>query len=163
MTLRRGDQCRILYGKASLGKLSYQFLMQHMWRGLKTPGYVDSSDERSLCRPEYLCCPSIQVKFTDQIKQVLAKNGVQPDRIEYIVKTNGKRTTISRETTQTPASSSDTVSRLIPQPVGNLNPKYTFSNFIVGYNVASLIPLARQLRNILVLNTIRFSFMVALV
>lgn len=99
----------------------------------KNTELVDSSDEQvTIAVPNIFAVRQFQVKFTDQIKQILAKNGVQPDRIEYIVKTNGKRTTISRETTQAPASSADTVSRLIPQPVGNLNPKYTFSNFIVG-------------------------------
>ncbi len=99
----------------------------------KNTELVDSSDEQvTIAVPNIFAVRQFQVKFTDQIKQILAKNGIQPDRIEYIVKTNGKRTTISRETTQAPASSADTVSRLIPQPVGNLNPKYTFSNFIVG-------------------------------
>lgn len=100
----------------------------------KNTELIESSDEQVIIAvPNIFAVRQFQVKFTDQIKQVLAKNGVQPARIEYVVKTTSRRTTISRETTHTPvATSSSAASRFAPPPVGNLNPKYTFSNFIVG-------------------------------
>ncbi len=100
----------------------------------KNTELIESSDEQVIIAvPNIFAVRQFQVKFTDQIKQVLAKNGVQPARIEYVVKTTSRRRTISRETTHTPvATSSSATSRFAPPPVGNLNPKYTFSNFIVG-------------------------------
>jgi chromosomal replication initiator protein len=79
-----------------------------------------------------------EVKFNDQVRSVLEKNGLNPQNIIYTIKTTGKKT-ISRETT--PAE--DRVSELIVSrptkkasaSTGNesgLNPRYTFANFIVG-------------------------------
>jgi chromosomal replication initiator protein len=104
----------------------------------KNTELIDSTDELvTIAVPNIFAVRQFQVKFTDQIKQVLAKNGLEPQRIEYIVKTNSRRGTINRETTMlerptaeslmTKSSSSKTSSTY-----GSLNPKYTFSNFIVG-------------------------------
>lgn len=105
----------------------------------KNTELIESTDEQVVIAvPNIFAVRQFQVKFTDQIRQVLAKNGIQPDRIEYIVKASGKRTTVNRETTVTPQSPrSDAASRLMSSPsttssTGNLNPRYTFSNFIVG-------------------------------
>ena len=83
-----------------------------------------------------------EVKFNAQIKDVLEKNGVTPKTIVYKIKTSGAKKTISRETT---AASTDTrLEELVTKRPGNnslskssltsngLNPRYTFSNFIVG-------------------------------
>lgn len=84
-----------------------------------------------------------EVKFNSQIRDVLQKNGVTQKNIIYKIKTNGVKKTISRETT---ASSTDArleelvakrpnsgLSPLQPAAASNgLNPRYTFSNFIVG-------------------------------
>lgn len=101
----------------------------------KNTELVESTDEQvTIAVPNIFAVRQFQVKFTDQIKQVLAKNGVAPTRIEYIVKTSGRKTTISRETTSAPRPTSEgfSVSTGAPLPVGNLNPRYTFANFIVG-------------------------------
>jgi chromosomal replication initiator protein len=83
--------------------------------------------------PNIFAVRQFQVKFTDQIRQVLAKNGASPKRIEYIVKTNGaRRTSGNRETTVAPRPTTDRETSREPLPVGNLNPRYTFMNFIVG-------------------------------
>lgn len=92
-----------------------------------------NNDQVTIAVPNIFAVRQFQVKFTDQIKQILAKNGVEPARIEYVVKTNSKRSTISRETTATNPS----VERLLSKkpaaaPTGGLNPRYTFNNFIVG-------------------------------
>lgn len=103
----------------------------------KNTELVDSNDEQvTIAVPNIFAVRQFQVKFTDQIRQVLAKNGIEPERIEYIVKSNGKRTTVNRETTIThsPVSRADELTRppATPTTQGNLNPRYTFSNFIVG-------------------------------
>lgn len=83
-----------------------------------------------------------EVKFNAQIKDVLEKNGVTPKTIVYKIKTSSAKKTISRETT---AASTDTrLEELVAKRPGTntlsksslasngLNPRYTFSNFIVG-------------------------------
>ena len=101
--------------------------------------------------PNIFAKRQFEVKFNDQIKAILQKNGVTPEKITYTVKTSGKRTAISRETTSTPLMQSEgatTADDLISSPApsgsrnamansskltnGGLNPRYTFSNFIVG-------------------------------
>ena len=79
-----------------------------------------------------------EVKFNDQVKNVLEKNGVNPQNIIYTIKTSGKKT-ISRETT---APLDSRTEELMSAPTRaktatltnntGLNPRYTFSNFIVG-------------------------------
>ncbi|MDB5177164.1 MAG: chromosomal replication initiation protein [Candidatus Saccharibacteria bacterium] len=103
----------------------------------KNTELIESNNEQvTIAVPNIFAVRQFQVKFTDQIKEVLAKNGIEPSRIEYIVKTSGsKRTTVSRETTidsliSEPSNRPSTKST--PTPTGNLNPRYTFSNFIVG-------------------------------
>lgn len=80
-----------------------------------------------------------EVKFNNQIKGVLEKNGITPKTIVYKIKTTGTKKTISRETT---AATNSRLEELVakrptgtssPAQSGNgLNPRYTFSNFIVG-------------------------------
>lgn len=102
----------------------------------KNTELVESTDEQvTIAVPNIFAVRQFQVKFTDQIKQILAKNGVNAVKIEYVVKSTSKRSTISRETTAT----SPSIERLLPQsspvataPTGGLNPRYTFNNFIVG-------------------------------
>lgn len=95
-----------------------------------------TSDCVTIAVPNIFAKRQFEVKFNDQIKAILEKNGVSPNRITYTVKTNGKKT-VSREITATPASSR--VEELLTParssaaaPSNGLNPRYTFSNFIVG-------------------------------
>lgn len=92
--------------------------------------------------PNIFAKRQFEVKFNDQIKSVLEKNGVTPERVNYIVKTSGKKT-VSRETTAaaqqsrveeliSPAQSRSESRPSQPAPTGGLNPRYTFANFIVG-------------------------------
>lgn len=83
-----------------------------------------------------------EVKFNEQIKTILNKQGVNPKQITYIVNTSIKNIKTNRETTpdsQSRLSADD----LLPtrqttsqspsaSSVGGLNPRYTFDNFIVG-------------------------------
>ena len=100
----------------------------------KNTELIESTDDRvTIAVSNIFAVRQFQVKFTDQIRQVLAKNGIEPAHIEYIVKSSsGRRTTINRETTVLPPTANDTRPVGKPLPTGNLNPRYTFSNFIVG-------------------------------
>ncbi len=92
--------------------------------------------------PNIFAKKQFEVKFNEQIKTVLNKNGINPKQITYIVNTTGKHSHINRETTSTSVDTSITssvdelLSKNTPKTnqnnVGNLNPRYTFNNFIVG-------------------------------
>lgn len=95
--------------------------------------------------PNIFAKRQFEVKFNDQIRSVLEKNGVSPERVIYTVQTTGKKT-ITRETTaSSPVQRSADVDELLgpAQPTSmrqqsrtetgsGLNPRYTFNNFIVG-------------------------------
>ena len=101
----------------------------------KNTELIDSTPEQvTIAVPNIFAVRQFQVKFTDQIKQVLAKNGVESERIEYVVRSSGRKTTINRETTVTESSNTSRAHSLTKAVAntGNLNPRYTFSNFIVG-------------------------------
>lgn len=80
-----------------------------------------------------------EVKFNNQVKSVLEKNGLSPKTINYTIKTTGKKT-ISREVVPDADSRVDElvshrpekVMSITPKNESGLNPRYTFSNFIVG-------------------------------
>jgi len=89
--------------------------------------------------PNIFAKKQFEVKFNDQIKEVLIKNGVNPKRITYTVNTSGKRTRLNRETTienHTNPTADELLSINHTKPTqaitGGLNPRYTFDNFIVG-------------------------------
>ena len=94
--------------------------------------------------PNIFAKKQFEVKFNDQIKGVLAKNGITPKQITYTITTTGKKTRVSRETTPSNVQTADDLlpTRLHTGPStihknqstqsGGLNPRYTFENFIVG-------------------------------
>ena len=106
-----------------------------------------NDDEIVISVPNIFAKKQFEVKFNDQVKKVLANNGVEPKKITYTIIVAGKKTRINRETT---ANSEDSVAQLINNSssgnsplnlgrptsglsvTGNLNPRYTFDNFIVG-------------------------------
>lgn len=105
-----------------------------------------SEEEIVIAVPNIFAQKQFQVKFNDQVKTVLANNGVTPNKITYTVLVQGKKTRVNRETTAQSATAAD---QLIEAPVdfrssptsrptsplaarGNLNPRYTLDNFIVG-------------------------------
>jgi chromosomal replication initiator protein len=109
----------------------------------KNTELIDNSNNVvTIAVPNIFAKRQFEVKFNDQIKSVLEKNGITPDRVIYTVKTTGKRT-ITRETTApAPEQSADLDELMRPassirsqQSSANgsgLNPRYTFANFIVG-------------------------------
>jgi len=90
--------------------------------------------------PNIFAKKQFEVKFNDQVRGILAKNGITPKQITYTINTSGKHTRLNRETT-IEAATATSIDGLLPttakhkpsQPiVGNLNPRYTFDSFIVG-------------------------------
>ena len=113
----------------------------------KNTELVDQNDAGVVISvPNIFAKKQFEVKFNDQIKAVLAKNGVTPKQITYTITTTGKRTRVSRETTVTEGQAlADSLLPSSPSPQtgtytqnaplvgeGGLNPRYTFDNFIVG-------------------------------
>jgi len=102
-----------------------------------------TDDEVVIAVPNIFAKKQFEVKFNDQIKKVLENNGVHSKKIVYTIIVAGKKTRINRETTPesllspTQGASSQPLS-IHRTPVsthasrGNLNPRYTFDNFIVG-------------------------------
>lgn len=93
--------------------------------------------------PNIFAKKQFEVKFNDQVKNVLEKNGVSPKQITYIINSTGKKTRLNRETTSEPINNKqDLADQLISQSSNQssklqtnssgLNPRYTFDNFIVG-------------------------------
>jgi chromosomal replication initiator protein len=111
----------------------------------KNTELIDQTDTSvTIAVPNIFAKRQFEVKFNEQIKSVLEKNGVTPSRITYTVQTSGKKT-VTRETTPNTAVTSSAVDDLLParSPRGNaptasnsapisLNPRYTFDTFIVG-------------------------------
>jgi len=103
-----------------------------------------NEQEAVIAVPNIFAKKQFEVKFNDQIKKVLAGNGVNPEKITYTIIVAGKKTRINRETTLETSSTgqssgSPTGPTLSFGPAvsshaarGNLNPRYTFDNFIVG-------------------------------
>lgn len=97
-----------------------------------------TSNSVTIAVPNIFAQRQFEVKFNSQIKSILEKNGVSPESIHYIVKTNQKKGVVSRETTRAQASAPSPADRLTaPAPkqkanTNGLNPRYTFENFIVG-------------------------------
>lgn len=93
---------------------------------------------------------NLQTKYDKMMREMLEKNGMSPATLTYVVPVSNKKPRISRETTtdvgylaSAPSSASPAaaanmrsysggpaVSPLAAR--GNLNPRYTFDNFIVG-------------------------------
>lgn len=108
-----------------------------------------SDNEVIIAVPNIFAKKQFEVKFNDQIKKVLANNGVEPKQITYTIIVAGKKTRINRETTLNNENNSSMLDAASPvssvspslslsRPTsglsvnGNLNPRYTFDNFIVG-------------------------------
>ncbi len=94
--------------------------------------------------PNIFAKRQFEVKFNDQVKSILEKNGVSPKEITYTVLSSGKKTTINREVTH---SRRQKIDDILPRSNGpgvknsltsssisasGLNEKYSFDNFIVG-------------------------------
>lgn len=90
--------------------------------------------------PNIFAKKQFEVKFNDQVKGVLSKNGINAKQITYTINSTSKHARPNRETTTNTATATipndlsalNTGSRFGQPSIGNLNPRYTFDNFIVG-------------------------------
>jgi chromosomal replication initiator protein len=105
----------------------------------KNTELIDQNDSGVVISvPNIFAKKQFEVKFNDQVRGVLSKNGINAKSITYTINTSGRHTRTSRETTDTtPVSGVDGLllparSKIGQTSVGNLNPRYTFDNFIVG-------------------------------
>ncbi len=107
----------------------------------KNTELVDQNDAGVVISvPNIFAKKQFEVKFNNQVREVLSKNGINPKKITYTISTTSNRNRINRETTTdlTPVSTADKLvppnsqSKTVQVSVGNLNPRYTFDSFIVG-------------------------------
>ncbi|HSE61114.1 MAG TPA: chromosomal replication initiator protein DnaA [Candidatus Saccharimonadales bacterium] len=91
--------------------------------------------------PNVFAKQQFEVKFNDQIRQTLTKNGVDVQSITYAISSNSKRVqraapiaTDKPPLASAPQLATDIVSSVAPaaNSNGGLNPRYTFDSFIVG-------------------------------
>lgn len=94
-----------------------------------------SGNELTVAVPNVFAIRQFEVKFDQNIKDILTHNGVTNPKVTYIVKGTKKRV-ITRETT---GSRTDQAAELLGKstpksatPSNSLNPRYTFDSFIVG-------------------------------
>lgn len=115
------------------------------WQKVKLVDYTD--DEVIIEVLNVFIRKNFQVKYEPMLREMLEKNNITVKNITYVIPTNASRPRISRETTpdvsqlispQSPSSQTASTQQSY-RPVhsphatrGNLNPRYTFDNFIVG-------------------------------
>lgn len=100
----------------------------------------DSADNVTISVPNVFAIRQFQIKYNDQVKSILKKNGVDAKTINYVVSSKGKKTVVNRETTRNQAAPKaeefahlpTNLSTHTPTPATTLSPRYTFDNFIVG-------------------------------
>jgi chromosomal replication initiator protein len=92
----------------------------------------ESDDEVTIAVPNIFAKRQFEVKFNDQVRGVLEKNGLRPKLITYAVKSASKRPAASRETTDILPQHTPSMTRTAQQPRSSLNPRYSFDGFIVG-------------------------------
>lgn len=126
-----------------LGEIELTVSHANFTTWFKNTELVEQSDDTvTIAVANIFAKRQFEVKFNDQIKTILEKNGVIPKNIVYTVKTNSSRKATSREAAVA-TRNKPTVEELLPTNTdksitktvatsGGLNPRYTFSNFIVG-------------------------------
>ncbi|NTW61153.1 chromosomal replication initiator protein DnaA [Candidatus Saccharibacteria bacterium] len=107
----------------------------------KNTELIDSNDGQVVISvPNIFAKKQFEVKFNDQIKCVLEKNGVKPRSIIYTINTSSRTSRPNRDSDQittSPLIKEDTSTnsssyKPAQSNPGGLNPRYTFDNFIVG-------------------------------
>jgi chromosomal replication initiator protein len=111
----------------------------------KNTELIDKNDDGVVISvPNIFAKKQFEVKFNNQVKAILIKNGVNPKQITYIINITSKSTKLNRETTvdlssQSPAVIGETISlenshhqQSSVLNASGLNPRYTFDNFVVG-------------------------------
>ena len=120
--------------KSVLGEIELSVSEANFTTWFKPTELIEQSDERIVVAvPNIFAKRQFEVKFDNQIRQVLARNGLSPSTIEYMVRASGKAKRFSREISVDPEQANQTHSSTSTVAPGNsLNSKYTFDSFIVG-------------------------------
>lgn len=130
--------------KSVLGEIELSVSHATFMTWFKNTELVDHSDsEVVIAVPNIFAKRQFEAKFNNQVKEVLAKNGIISEQISYVINGSTKKPKVNRETTvsagPSPADRNPSASELVAgtnsSQVGvsnGLNPRYTFENFIVG-------------------------------
>lgn len=122
-----------------LGEIELSVSTANFQTWFKDTELLDSSDDEVVIAVKNIFAKKqFEARFNTQIAEVLQKNGINPKKITYEIKTVGKKTRVNRETTRQiknegilPQTHTISSPRQSTQ-IGGLNPRYTFENFIVG-------------------------------
>ncbi len=127
--------------KSVLGEIELSISTANFQTWFKDTELIESNDEQVVIAVKNIFAKKqFEARFNTQVVQVLEKNGISPKKVIYEIKTTGKKSRISRETTLAAPSADELLSpapnasvvAASPLQSGNLNPRYTFDNFIVG-------------------------------
>lgn len=126
--------------KNVLGEIELSVSRGNFTTWFKPTELIEHTDEQlTIAVPNIFVKRQFEVKFDEQVRAVLEKNGVTPKRVIYTVRSSGtsKRASVSREILPedniSPTVTATQASATSPGYVGNsLNPRYTFDSFIVG-------------------------------
>lgn len=127
------------------------------WANTKPVSY--DSNEMIFEVPNLFVRKNLQTKYDKMMREMLQKNGLSPSTLTYVIPSGARKPRISRETTPSATTADDLLSsnntrssstgssnggggythskgyNSAPSPLatrGNINPRYTFENFIVG-------------------------------
>ncbi len=127
--------------KSVLGEIELSISTANFQTWFKDTELIESNDEQVVIAVKNIFAKKqFEARFNTQVVQVLEKNGISPNKVIYEINPTVKMSRISRETTLAAPSADELLSpapnasvvAASPLQSGNLNPRYTFDNFIVG-------------------------------
>lgn len=92
----------------------------------------ESAGEVTVSVPNIFAKQQLEVKYNDTIKELLTKNGVKTEKINFTINpaATAKKEVLDAPKQSNPTTGEASQKKRTPNPV--LNAKYTFENFIVG-------------------------------